>query len=131
MTDDGARLELRPLCVKGGEGVIPAERTYAFHTNQLRNLLQMLKTAEEGNRGNKGEKISLARSKVKSLRPYLHQGEIETEYALKKTSSYDLLRLNPDKEGAFFTDNRNDRRCLYFDTIELLDVTTLWQEVSK
>ena len=91
----------------------------------------MLKTAEEGNRGNKGDKISLARSKVKSLRPYLHQGETETEYALKKTSSYDLLRLNPDKGGAFFTDEQNVRRCLYFDTIELLDVTTLWQEVSE
>lgn len=131
VTDDGARLELRPLCVKGGEGVIPAERTYAFHKKQLRNLLEMLKTAEEGNRGNKGAKISLARSKVKSLRPYLHQGETETEYALKKTSSYDLLRLNPDKGGAFFTDEQNVRRCLYFDTIELLDVTTLWQEVSE
>lgn len=134
VTDDGARLELRPLCVKGGEGIIPAERTYAFHTSQLRELLNMLKASEESSKGGKGkqeEKISLARSKVKSLRPYLHQGETETEYALKKTSSYDLLRLNPGRKQAFFTDDQNVRRCLYFDTIELLDVTALWQEVSE
>lgn len=123
ITDDGARLELRPLAVTGTEKV-PAERTYDFHTRQL------LRLDSELHRQGKQEDAGLARSKIKSLRPYLHQGEVETQYALKKTQATALLSLNQGK-SPFFTDDKGVRRCLYFDTIELLDVTALWQEVTR
>ena len=123
ITDDGARLELRPLAVTGTER-IPLQRTYRFHTQQLRKLSDELRQQE------KREDGALARSKVKSLRPYLHQGEVETMYALRMTQATALLSLN-DGKNPFFTDDKGVRRCLYFDTIELLDVTTLWQEVTR
>lgn len=129
LTDDGARLELRPLAVTGTEGV-PRQRTYRFHTAQLRRLLELLDEQEKKRDVEKGRGSGLARSKVKSLRPYLHQGEVETAYALKKTNSKKILDLNPG-EGAFFTDPNGIRRSLYFDTIELLDATELWQEVTR
>ena len=123
ITDDGARLELRPLVVTGTDR-IPLQRTYRFHTQQLRKLSDELRRQE------KREDGALARSKVKSLRPYLHQGEVETMYALRMTQATALLSLN-DGKNPFFTDDKGVRRCLYFDTIELLDVTTLWQEVTR
>ena len=130
LTDDGARLELRPLAVRGGEGVIPRERTFGFHMDQLRRLMDMLPAPGSDGSRRPSQNEALARSKVKSLRPYLHQGAVETEFALKKTSSYGLLKLNPGK-GTFFTDDRGVERCLYFDTIELLDVTALWKEEKR
>ena len=123
VTDDGARLELRPFAVTEKEH-IPLQRTYRFHTQQLRKLSDELRQQE------KREDGALARSKVKSLRPYLHQGEVETMYALRMTQATALLSLN-DGKNPFFTDDKGVRRCLYFDTIELLDVTTLWQEVTR
>ena len=123
VTDDGARLELRPLAVTWTDP-IPLQRTYRFHTQQLRKLSDELRRQE------KREDGALARSKVKSLRPYLHQGEVETMYALRMTQATALLSLN-DGKNPFFTDDKGVRRCLYFDTIELLDVTTLWQEVTR
>lgn len=123
ITDDGARLELRPLAVTGTDKV-PLQRTYSFHIRQLQKLSAELQRLE------KRDDSGLARSKVKSLRPYLHQGETETMYAIRKTQSTALLNLNNGKDP-FFTDDRNIRRCLYFDTIELLDVTAPWQEVTK
>lgn len=130
LTDDGARLELRPLAVQGGGGKIPPERTYAFQQRQLRGLTNMLQTHEKKNCKDPDSIDSLARNKIKSLRPYLHQGEEETKYALKKTNSHGLLKLNAGRD-VFFSDDKGVRRCMYFDTIELLDVTTLWQEVCK
>lgn len=123
ITDDGARLELRPLAVTGTDR-IPLQRTYHFHTQQLRKLSDELRQQE------KREDGALARSKIKSLRSYLHQGEIETMYALRKTQATALLNLNAGK-NPFFTDDKGIRRCLYFDTIELLDVTDPWKEVSR
>ena len=123
ITDDGARLELRPLAVTGTDKV-PLRRTYDFHTGQLRRLLDILRQQEKQNEN------GLARSKVKSLRPYLHQGEIETMYAIRKNQAGALLDLNRG-EPPFFTDDKGIRRCLYFDTIELLDSTVLWQEMKK
>lgn len=123
VTEDGARLELRPLAVTGTTAV-PLQRTYRFHTGQLRQLSRELNNQE------KKDGSTLARSKVKSLRPYLHQGEIETAYALKKSQTTALLHLNEGRD-AFYTDDKNVRRCLYFDTIELLDVTTLWKEADR
>lgn len=122
VTDDGARLELRPFAVTGTERV-PLRRTYRFHTRQLQTLSRELARQERREDG------ALARSKIKFLRQYLHQGEIETLYAIRKNQATALLKLN-DGDRPFFTDDKGVRRCLYFDTIELLDVTTLWQEVN-
>ena len=129
-TDDNARLELRPLAVTGITDKLPRQRTYPFHTAQLSRLLWVLENEEKNRDVKQGKRSALARSKVKSLRQYLHEGEVETKYALKKTQSDKLLELNPGHE-AFFTDPDGVRRSLYFDTIELLDATELWQGVTK
>lgn len=113
LTDDGGNLELRPFAVTGEA---PRERTYAY-------LVQRL---EEMKRNSKG----LARSKIKMLRGAFRQGIEETRLAMKMTNTQSLLAGN-DLQDVFYTDEEGKRRCLYFDAIELLDVTALWQEVKR
>ena len=120
-TDDGAMLELRPLAVTATPEV-PQTRTYDFLRKKLHHL-HTLQTDRDFNFG------GLARSKIKSLRDALHQGELETRLALRMTNANSLLEEDGVQE-AFFTDSQGVRRCYYFDAIELLDVTTLWPEVS-
>lgn len=126
LTDDGARLELRPLAVTGTDRV-PRERTYQFQIRQLARLSDDLSNRER-KEGRDGD--ALARSKVKSLRTAFHEGAEESMLALRLTQTSRLL-LRDGIKSPFYTDDKGVRRCLYFDTIELLDVTTLWQEVRR
>lgn len=116
-TDDGGRLELRPFAVSDSK-TVPEERTYRYLTQKLR-LMERLIAREE-----------LARGKIKALREYFRQGELETKWAMRMQKSESLLQAD-HADAAFYTDDKGIRRNRYFDAMELLDVTSLWQEVSK
>lgn len=129
-TDDGGKLELRPYAVIGDQ--VPKYRQLAFFRTVVRELREQTK--------------DLPRSKVKSLRDALKQGELETMLALKSTKLENISYLGvearvPDwlkttvrngtvEKGAFISDDE-DRRSLYFDAIELMDHVTLWEEEAK
>lgn len=129
-TEDGGYLELRPLAVTGD---VPPERRYDFLTALLG---EMQKNAS-----------GLARSKIKALRTAFHQGELESQLAMRMTQTEDLLDRGLEKldagwlentlagrqrkRDAFFTDSQGKRRCLYFDAIELMDNTLLWREPGE
>lgn len=128
-TDDGAQLELRPYAVSGAD--VPPIHTFTFFKTLLRQLHD--KTA------------NLPRSKVKSLRESLKQGEVETALALKSIGITHILQLGveartPDwlphtiehgtvPKEAFVTD-QDVRRCLYFDAIEIMDHIVFWEEAE-
>lgn len=134
-TEDGCRLELRPVAVQIPEGVQkPApERTYDF--------FRTLCGAMEDRRG------KIARSKIKELRTALKQGEVEGEFFLQDKEIDELLyaplqaayplRDWPEelkRKGAFrvFAEkNGEEKRCLFFDAIELLDHYQMMGEVSR
>lgn len=134
-TEDGCRLELRPMTVQVPEGVQkPApERTYDF--------FRTLCGAMEDRRG------EIARSKIKELRTALKQGEVEGEFFLQDKEIDELLyaplqaayplRDWPEelkRKGAFrvFAEkNGEEKRCLFFDAIELLDHYQMMGEVSR
>lgn len=129
-TDDGGQLELRPYAVLGGQ--VPRYRQFAF----FRSVVEELKK----------ETKALPRSKVKSLRDALKQGELETLLALKSMQIEDISYLGvetrvPDwleltlkggrvEKGAFISDGKK-RRSLYFDAIEMMDHVALWEEETK
>lgn len=128
-TEDGGQLELRPFIVSGADRP-PVQRTYHF----FRALSNEIMNAKD-----------LSRSKIKQLRDSFKQGEWETKLAMKQTCMLDLIQkglaarnpnliqrmvqeyLKPEKE-AFYTDENGMRRCLYFDSIEVLDHLTLWRK---
>lgn len=132
-TEDGGRMELRPLVVLPGNAtVVPQARSYQFFAA----LSETLAKNPEG----------IVRSKQKQMRNAFRMGELETQLALRQTETGGLLWMGietrfPDyirriQDGeklraAFFTDNsdpeRPVRRCLYFDAIELTDHLTLWR----
>lgn len=129
-TEDGGHLELRPVAIDGN---VPPERRYDFLTALIAEM--------------KDNHAGLARSKVKALRSAFHQGEMESALALRMTGTESLLyrgleKRYPDwlhqtvsgtmlERGAFFTDRQGERRCLYFDAIELMDHTLLWKHSPK
>ena len=130
LTEDGGRLELRPYSVVGGQ--IPQHRQFAFFCSVIRELGEQAK--------------NLPRSKVKSLREALKQGELETVLALKSMNLENISDLGvetrvPDwlkktlkdgkvEKGAFISDGET-RRSLYFDAIELMDHVAIWEEEAK
>lgn len=134
-TEDGCRLELRPVTVivpEGGQQP-PPERTYDY----FRTLCGAMKR-EQG---------KIARSKVKELRTALKQGEVEGEFFLQEKKIGDLLyrpleSAYPLKDwpeelkhkGAFrtFRESAGEiKRCLFFDAIELLDHFMPFEEVPR
>lgn len=116
-TDDGGRLELRPYAVTERRD-LPRERSYGYLKQKLR-LMQRLVSQKE-----------LARSKIKALRESFRQGEWETRWDMRMQESEGLLTAD-HADSPFLTDDKGVRRNRYFDAIELMDVTTLWQEVTR
>ena len=134
-TEDGCRLELRPVTVLVPEDgqQAPPERTYSY----FRTLCGMMKE-EQG---------KIARSKIKELRTALKQGEVEGLFFLQEKKIGDLLYAPlksayslkewPEElkqKGAFhaFSEKSGEvRRCLFFDAIELLDHFQPFEEVSQ
>ena len=116
-TEDGNRLELRPVAVLIPDGVrkpVP-ERTYAY----FRALCGTMQ----------GERGKIARSKIKELRTALKQGEVEGEFFLQDREISGLLyhplqaayslrdwAAELERKGAFRSFSEKDRqtkRCLF------------------
>ncbi len=149
-TEDGNRLELRPVTVIVPEGCRSSElRDYGF----VKHLTSALQANKDG----------VARSKVKELRTALKQGEKETDFYLHSREIQSLLYdglaaefrgermqnmlqlLVPDAGGtrkpivkdAFREidppdrDGRVKKRCLFFDAIEIMDHFTAFGEVAQ
>lgn len=132
-TQDGCRLELRPVTVLAPEGAKGApERSYSY----FRCLCGAMR----------GEYGRIARSKIKELRTALKQGEVESAFFLEEKEIGNLLYHPleavyalgewPGKVGdkaAFCSFNEGGeavKRCLFFDAIELIDHYQPFREVS-
>lgn len=144
LTEDGQRLELRPVAVTSPNNIakdIDPARTYGF----FRAMCAALK-------GDYGE---IARGKLKELRTALKQGETETEYYLADRRVYELLNHvfeatyrsdderweryrellsegTPIKKKAFITlAGEEAKRSLFFDALEMIDHFTPLEEVTE
>lgn len=138
-TQDGKRMELRPVTVIAPEGLGSPYRRYDF----LRGMTAQVKKNTKG----------LAHGKLKELRNAIRQGELETRYFLreKEISSlmdypFDAVYDNAEKrreqfgaqihnrklwkKGAFFVDEENRQRSLLFDPIEISDHFELLREAD-
>lgn len=136
-TEDGCRLELRPVSLvlpPDPKGTIPdvPERTYSFFYNMCRTMKDCSRT--------------VARSKIKELRTALKQGEIEARFFLHDKEISELLyhpleiaytqaewaeKLQAkDAFQAFPAVGGTERRCLFFDAIEMIDHFTPFEEVA-
>ncbi len=137
-TEDGNRLELRPLAVKTPEGIDPGLRTWDFFRAMC------LKLQEE-----QGE---IARSKIKQLRTAFKQGEAESSYFLQEKQIrkllyhsgeaahpgeaerwawYRALLMGEEKmELKAFRAMGGVKRCLFFDALEIMDNCRFFEEVS-
>jgi len=134
LTEDGLHLELRPVVVVDApQGTkVPPGRTYQY--------FRAMCTALEKKSG------VIARSKLKQLRTALKQGEVESRFFLQGKEIgkllYDPLEAAyplkdwKDKlkdKGAFLPFEEKDgtvSRCLFFDSIELIDHFTPFEEVE-
>lgn len=140
-TEDGNRLELRPVVVAAPQDV-PLEkigvRTYDFFRGMCRAM--------------QGEYGKTARSKIKDLRTAFKQGVVESRFFLREKEISDLLyhvflakypteqarmeqyRKMLEEKGAIhkepFEEIGGVRRCLFFDSIELIDHCTFLEEVE-
>lgn len=144
-TEDGNRLELRPVTVVVPESIsLPKEmavRSYPFFL-ALCSALQ-------------GEYGKTARGKLKGLRTALKQGEIETRYYLSDRQISDLLyhpfnakhltsdayrealkhiltSRVPEAKNAFtLQDGNGVKRSLFFDALEMIDHFEALGEVTE
>jgi hypothetical protein len=142
-TEDGNRLELRPVTVVVPEGVRDDQtqgfRTYGFFAALCRGM--------QDRRG------SVPRGKLKELRSTLRQGEIETRFylndrqiqslldqsfparyrtaAARREQYQTILDQGQVSEKTAFLQFGEDTRCLFFDAIELLDHWKPLEEVQK
>ena len=110
LTEDGCRLELRPLSL--GSETEPL-RQYRQVKNQVRWLRQILRS-----RGVSG-------TKLRSVRTALHQGEQEAAAAAR------YLPGEGARLGEFVTDGEGVRRSRYYDAMELVDHMIFWREGER
>lgn len=122
-TDDGNRLELRPIAL-----INPAQpaRSYAFFTGIIRSL--------------QGQNAALARSKIKALRGAFKQGVIESQFEIIRQSAHSLLDCIPKEydtnHSGFMMMTEEIKpgqtekvfRNLFFDAIEISDRIMLWRK---
>ena len=144
-TEDGNRLELRPVTVIVPENTsLPenmAVRSYAY----FRSLCGALH----------GEYGKIARGKLKDLRTALKQGETETRFYLADRQISDLLyhpfdaryqnadtyhralkrimtwRVSEAKEAFTAPDDTGIKRSLFFDALEMIDHFEVLEEVTE
>ena len=144
-TEDGNRLELRPVTVIVPDNTsLPgkmAVRSYAY----FRSLCGALH----------GEYGAIARGKLKDLRTALKQGETETRFYLADRQVSDLLyhpfdakyqnadayhralkrimtwRLSETKEAFSAPDDTGIKRSLFFDALEMIDHFEALEEVTE
>lgn len=117
-TDDGCRMELRPVNV-----IVPGRacgvRSYDF----FRSLCRLLQS----------DSAEIPRSKIKELRQAMKQGEVETDFALRdrklsRLFSYAATAGTVSKEPEAFPELDGVKRCLFFDAIEMADYCTFFEE---
>ena len=143
-TEDGGRMELRPVVVLAGgvdEAAVEQQtgkvRSWRFFRALSRELQQSLQ--------------NIPRSKLKELRTALKQGELETEFAIQNLQISDLLyqvfnakydtlaqQMNAYRQGNALETIRREKtafqevagvkRCLFFDAIEMMDHCTLLEK---
>ncbi|MCD7757219.1 MAG: hypothetical protein LUH45_03520 [Clostridiales bacterium] len=135
-TEDGHRLELRPVVVLAPAGIDPSVRSYAF----FRELCQAMQ----------GEYGNVARGKIKDLRTAFQQGKLESEFFLHdrqiddllyhgfeaknrteeaRTAQYKELQQSGGKlDKDAFVKIGDTERCLFFDAIEMIDHCCFFNE---
>ncbi|MCD7886943.1 MAG: hypothetical protein LUG44_04920 [Clostridiales bacterium] len=138
-TEDGNRLELRPVVVLAPKGIDLSQtggvRSYAA----FRTMCQAMQ----------GEYEKVARGKIKDLRTAFHQGKLESEFFLHDQQIWDLLyhgfeaqyrtkearmaqykelqESGGDLEKNAFVKIGDTERCLFFDAIEMIDHCCFFQ----
>lgn len=142
-TEDGNRMELRPVLAVVPEQVKVAEETLAFrHYDWFRALCERIQR----------DKGKIGRGKLKDLRTAIKQGEIECSYYLQDRQISQILdhtfeaRYRSDsarweKLRSMYTQSERaerslfwqeqeekEKRCLFFDAIEMIDHWKPWKE---
>ena len=143
-TEDGGRMELRPVLVAAGGA---DETAVEQQTGQVRSWWFFRALSRERQQSLQ----QIPRSKLKELRTALKQGELETEFAIRNlqisdllyqvfNAKYDTLSRQMDayrqgnaletirKEKTAFQEVAGVRRCLFFDAIEMMDHCTLLEK---
>ena len=121
-TEDGARLELRPVTVR-----VPPEleerameitgglRTYRFFRACCKNL----------------KRTAVSRKKLFRLRSVMRQGEVETRFAVAVNKMETLYDCVPDGERRLFAQIGERRRALLYDAMEQSDMICFLGEVAR
>ena len=144
-TEDGNRLELRPVAVIVPETISLPEDEAVRSYSYFRALCGTLH----------GEYGNIARGKLKDLRTALKQGETETRFYLADRQICDLLyhpfgaryqnadahhealkrlidlRVSPEKEAFTVPDENGVKRSLFFDALEMIDHFDALEEVTE
>lgn len=141
-TEDGNRLELRPVVVSAPEGISLEKtggvRTYDFFRGMCRAM--------------QGEYGKTARGKIKDLRTAFKQGAVESRFFLRGKEVEDLLyhtfqaryqtgaarmeqyqKILDQKQAIHkepFEKVDDVMRCLFFDAIEMIDHCKFFEEVK-
>lgn len=139
-TDDGYRMELRPLTVTVPEGVTaPALRSYQFFQRLCSDFGR--------------HRSEFPRCKLKELRTAFRQGETESDFFLADNGIGDILyhafsaefqnsaalreewhRMltgGDPFEKRSFRQTDDGKRCIFFDAIEMMDHFTLLEEAMQ
>lgn len=144
-TEDGNRMELRPVLVVVPDQMNVPEEALAFrHYEWFRALCEQLQR----------ERGKIGRGKLKGLRTAIKQGELECSYYLQGQQISRILdhtfeaRYRSDEarweklrsmyrqgqraERPLFwqAQGEAEKRCLFFDAIEMIDHWKLWKEES-
>ena len=144
-TEDGCRMELRPVTVIVPDGVDPDRLEQVTGGARTYGFFKAMQKAREGEYG------KIARSKIKDLRTAVKQGRTATEFFLHDKQIRDLLyhsfsakyrtmeqkRVQYQKladggslEKAVFAEIDGVTRCLFFDAVEMIDHFKPLEEVE-
>ena len=143
-TEDGSRLELRPVTVVLPEQVTLPEDELAFRSY---DFFRAMCGAMQGEYG------KTARGKIKELRTAMKQGRVETEFFLREKEVSDLLYYGFESRyrdssartdrfrAMLFEGEKLDKRpfreiagtsrCLFFDGVELIDHCEFLKEAEQ
>ena len=144
-TEDGCRMELRPVTVIVPDGVDPDRLEQVTGGVRTYGFFKAMQKAMEGEYG------KIARSKIKDLRTAVKQGRTATEFFLhdkqirdllyhsfsakyrtteQKRAQYQKLADGGSLEKAVFAEIEGVTRCLFFDAVEMIDHFKPFKEVE-
>jgi len=120
-TEDGGRLELRPVALdvpeawnERAQAVTGGVRTYSFIKAICLRLGQS----------------SLSRAKLFKLKDVLWQGEEETEFSVRLWRMEEIFKCLPGGRKELFAPVEGTRRCLIYDAIEQAELFSSRKEVE-